>query len=113
MRRDRTITHRWPLGSEQADQALGPRDDLLRETPGTTADGRTEFRQAHGPLHEYLRTVEVEGDTRTHDTVVDRYGYRRGSSGGYAKGGTSFELSRLLVGEVSIGSSPAQRSSRR
>nr|WP_205524150.1 outer membrane beta-barrel protein [Rhodopseudomonas sp. WA056] len=47
--------------------------------------------------------VEVEGDTRVHDLPVDRYKYLRGSEGGYAKGGTSFELTRLLTGEVSIG----------
>jgi len=33
----------------------------------------------------------------------DRSFYQRDSSGGYAKGGTSFEFSRLLTGEVSIG----------
>ncbi|WP_022721421.1 outer membrane beta-barrel protein, partial [Rhodopseudomonas sp. B29] len=47
--------------------------------------------------------VEVEGDTRVHDAVTDRNGYRRDSNGGYAKAGTSFELTRLLTGEASIG----------
>ncbi len=47
--------------------------------------------------------VEIEGDTRVHDVPVDRYLYLRGSNGGYAKGGTSFELTRLLTGEISIG----------
>ncbi|KIZ35813.1 MULTISPECIES: outer membrane beta-barrel protein [Rhodopseudomonas] len=47
--------------------------------------------------------VEVEGDTRVHDTAVDRGGYQRDSSGGYAMAGTSFELTRLLTGEASIG----------
>jgi len=47
--------------------------------------------------------LEVEGDTRVHDTAVDRSGYRRDSSGGYASAGTSFELTRLLTGEASIG----------
>ncbi|ABD09221.1 conserved hypothetical protein [Rhodopseudomonas palustris HaA2] len=47
--------------------------------------------------------VEGQADTRTHDTVTDRYGYRRDSNGGYVKGGTSFELTRLLTGEASIG----------
>lgn len=46
---------------------------------------------------------EVEGDTRIHETSVDRYGYQRDSTGGYAKAGTTFELTRLLTGEVSIG----------
>ena len=47
--------------------------------------------------------VEVEGDTRVHDLQFDRNGYQRDSSGGYAKGGTSFEFSRLLSGEIAAG----------
>jgi hypothetical protein len=47
--------------------------------------------------------VEVEGDSRVHDLPVDRNGYERDSSGGYVKAGSSFELSRLLTGEISIG----------
>jgi hypothetical protein len=47
--------------------------------------------------------VEIEGDTRVHDQPFDRNGFLRDSNGGYAKGGTSFEFSRLLIGEVAIG----------
>jgi hypothetical protein len=47
--------------------------------------------------------VEVEGDTRVHDLQFDRSGYERDSSGGYAKVGTSFEFTRILTGELSIG----------
>jgi hypothetical protein len=47
--------------------------------------------------------AEIEGDTRQHDLALDRSGYARDSSGGYAKAGTSFELTRLLTGEASIG----------
>jgi hypothetical protein len=46
---------------------------------------------------------EIEGDSRVHDIAFDRGGFQRDSSGGYAKAGTSFEFSRLLTGEVSIG----------
>jgi hypothetical protein len=46
---------------------------------------------------------EIEGDSRVHDVPFDRSGFRRDSSGGYAKAGTSFEFSRLLIGEVSVG----------
>jgi hypothetical protein len=46
---------------------------------------------------------EIEGDSRVHDLAFDRSGFQRDSSGGYAKAGTSFEFSRLLIGEVSIG----------
>jgi hypothetical protein len=47
--------------------------------------------------------AEIEGDSRVHDLQFDRSGFQRDSSGGYAKAGTSFEFSRLLTGEVSIG----------
>ncbi len=46
---------------------------------------------------------EIQGDSRVHDTALDRSGYARDSNGGYAKAGTSFELTRLLTGELSIG----------
>jgi hypothetical protein len=46
---------------------------------------------------------EIEGDSRVHDLQFDRSGFRRDSSGGYAKAGTSFEFSRLLIGEISVG----------
>jgi hypothetical protein len=47
--------------------------------------------------------VEVEGDSRVHDLPLDRDGYARDSTGGYAKAGTSFELTRLITGEISLG----------
>jgi hypothetical protein len=47
--------------------------------------------------------AEIEGDSRVHDLRLDRSFYQRDSDGGYAKAGTSFELTRLLTGEVSIG----------
>jgi hypothetical protein len=47
--------------------------------------------------------VEVEGDSRVHDLFLDRNGYARNSTGGYAKAGTSFEFTRLLIGEISVG----------
>ena len=47
--------------------------------------------------------AEIEGDTRVHDLALDRNGYARDSNGGYVKAGTSFEFSRLLTGEISVG----------
>ncbi|HEV3501411.1 MAG TPA: outer membrane beta-barrel protein [Bradyrhizobium sp.] len=46
---------------------------------------------------------EIEGDSRVHDVTFDRNGFKRDSHGGYAKAGTSFEFSRLLTGEISVG----------
>lgn len=50
-------------------------------------------------------TPFVEGrlDTRKHDNAVDSSGYRRDSKGLTGKVGTTFELSRLLTGEISLG----------
>jgi hypothetical protein len=47
--------------------------------------------------------AEIEGDSRVHDVKLDRSGYARDSSGGYVKAGSSFEFSRLLTGEISVG----------
>jgi hypothetical protein len=47
--------------------------------------------------------VEAEGDSRVHDLYLDRSGYARDSTGGYVKAGTSFEFTRILFGEISIG----------
>jgi hypothetical protein len=47
--------------------------------------------------------VEIEGDTRVHDQAADRNGYLRDSSGGYGRIGSSFEFTRILIGEISIG----------
>ena len=47
--------------------------------------------------------VEAQADNRVHDLRLDRNGYARDSTGGYVKGGTSFEFSRLLTGEIAVG----------
>jgi hypothetical protein len=47
--------------------------------------------------------VEAEADSRFHDQLIDNFGFARNSTGGYAKGGTSFEFSRLLTGEIAVG----------
>ncbi len=47
--------------------------------------------------------AEIQGDSRVHDQRLDRAGYQRDSAGGTAKAGSSFEFTRLLTGELSIG----------
>ena len=47
--------------------------------------------------------VEVDVDTRVHDLDTDSYGYQRNSHGVSGSVGTTFEMSRLLTGEASIG----------
>jgi hypothetical protein len=46
---------------------------------------------------------EVDVNQRVHDLNVDRSGFQRDSHGVVGKLGTTFEMSRLLIGDVSIG----------
>jgi hypothetical protein len=46
---------------------------------------------------------EVGWDNRVHDLLFDRSGLMRDSNGIVAKAGTSFEISRILVGEIGLG----------
>ena len=46
---------------------------------------------------------EVDVDTRVHDLNVDRSGFQRDSDGLTGKVGSTFELSRLVIAEASIG----------
>jgi hypothetical protein len=47
--------------------------------------------------------AEFEANSRVHDQLADRNGYRRNSDGGSVRAGTSFEFSRLLTGDISVG----------
>jgi hypothetical protein len=84
-------------------------DSQLTDGESTTNDDRN-FNQYGGvgrvsyDLLPGLRPfAEIEGDSRVHDTRLDRNGFQRDSNGGYAKAGTTFEFTRLLTGEASIG----------
>jgi hypothetical protein len=84
-------------------------DSKLTDGTSTTNDDRN-FNQFGGVgrvSYDLLPGVkpfaEAEGDSRVHDVKFDRSGFQRDSSGGYVKAGSSFEFSRLLTGEVSVG----------
>jgi hypothetical protein len=47
--------------------------------------------------------VQLEADTREHDVAVDRNGFQRDSRALTPRVGTTFELSRILTGEASVG----------
>ena len=80
-------------------------------TDGTTASNEDrQFNQYGGTLRgSYELTpgvkpfVEVGADTRVHDLQIDFFGYRRDSKGLTGMAGTTFELTRLLTGEVALG----------
>jgi hypothetical protein len=47
--------------------------------------------------------VEVGADTRVHDLETDFFGYQRNSKGIDGSVGTTFEMTRVLTGDISIG----------
>jgi hypothetical protein len=84
-------------------------DSRLTDGTSTSNDDRN-FNQFGGVgrvSYDLLPGVkpfaEAEGDSRVHDVRLDRSDFRRDSSGGYVKAGSSFEFSRLLTGELSLG----------
>ena len=81
---------------------------LLDGTTASNAD--RDFNQYGGTLRgSYEITpgikpfVEFGGDARVHDLTFDRSGLQRDSTMFTGKAGTSFELTRVLVGEISFG----------
>ncbi len=80
-------------------------------TDGTSASNKDRnYNQYSGALRGgYELTpgvtpfVEVGADTRVHDLNADISGYQRDSKGVTGKLGSTFELSRLLAGEVALG----------
>jgi hypothetical protein len=84
-------------------------DSKLTDGTSTSNDDRN-FNQFGGigrVSYDLLPGVkpfaEAEGGSRVHDVRLDRSGFARDSSGGYVKAGSSFEFSRLLTGELSLG----------
>jgi hypothetical protein len=84
-------------------------DSVLTDGTSTSNDDRN-FNQYGGVgrvsydlLPGLKPFAEFEGDSREHDLTLDRSGYARDSTGGYAKAGTSFEFTRLLTGEIAVG----------
>jgi hypothetical protein len=80
-------------------------------TNGSTASNADrQYNQFGGTLRgSYEMTpgvktfVEVGIDRRDHDTATDIYGYQRNSKGITGTVGSTFELSKLLTGEIGIG----------
>ena len=80
-------------------------------TDGTTASNKDRnYNQFTGTLRGSYEIkpgikpfVEVSADTRNHDEEPDVYGYQRNSNGVTGKVGTTFELTRVLTGEMALG----------
>jgi hypothetical protein len=80
-------------------------------TNGATASNSDRNFNQHGltarASYELTPGIKpfIEGalDRREHDSELDRSGYQRDSSGVTGRVGTTFELTRLLTGEISAG----------
>jgi hypothetical protein len=83
--------------SQLTDGSTASNQDRNYNQYGTTLRGGYELTPGVTPF------VEVGTDTRVHDLSTDTSGYQRNSKGYVANVGTTFELSRLLTGEVSVG----------
>ncbi|KMO37450.1 hypothetical protein VQ02_13475 [Methylobacterium variabile] len=83
--------------AELADGSFLRQDDRNANQFGLRLRTGYEIRPGFTPF------VDTLVDTRVHDFAVDQFGLRRDSDGITVKGGTSFEFSRLLIGEVSGG----------
>jgi hypothetical protein len=95
-------------GKAGADRRVFGNSSLIDGTSATNDD--RQYNQFSGTLrgsYELLPGVkpfvEVVIDTRVHDQEKDRYDLMRDSDGVVARAGTTFELSRKLTGELSVG----------
>jgi hypothetical protein len=92
-----TVDHTSYQWSKLGDGTTSSNDDRDFTQYGGIARASYDWRPGVKPF------VEVEADTRVHDQAIDRFGYRRDSDGGYVKGGSTFELTRLITGEAAVG----------
>jgi hypothetical protein len=83
--------------STLTDGSTASNDDRDYNQYGGTLRGGYELSPGVTPF------VEVGADTRVHDLNTDVFGFQRNSNGVTGKIGTSFVLSRLLTGEISLG----------
>lgn len=83
--------------SELTNGATVSNDDRNYNEYGVTLRGGYELSPGVTPF------LEARADTRKHDLDFDSSGYQRNSNGLTGKAGTTFELSRMLTGEISLG----------
>ncbi len=83
--------------SELTDGTTAGNDDRNFSDFGLELRGSYELTPGVKPF------VALETDSRVHDLATDSFGVRRDSIGLAPRIGTSFELTRLLTGDVSVG----------
>jgi hypothetical protein len=90
---DRTVYQE----SELTNGATASNDDRNYNQYGGVARVGYELRPGVMPF------VEVGADSRVHDLSVDSSGFHRDSTGWTAMVGSTFELSRMLTGDIAVG----------
>jgi hypothetical protein len=90
---DRTVYQQ----STFTDGTSASNDDRNFNRYGTLLRGSYELTPAIKPF------IEAGADRRVHDLEVDVFGYYRNSDGRSIKAGTTFELTRIITGEVALG----------
>jgi len=90
---DRTV---WQ-SSSLVDGTSASNDDRNFNQYGATLRAGYELRPGITPY------IEAGGDSRVHDLTADAYGYRRNSKAMTGRVGSTFELSRQLTGDISVG----------
>lgn len=83
--------------SKLTDGSTVSNDDRNYDQYGVNLRGGYELTPGVTPF------VEAGTDTRRHDLVTDSSGYQRNSKGVTGQLGSTFELSRLLTGEIAAG----------
>lgn len=83
--------------SKLTDGSTASNDDRNYDQYGVSLRGGYELTPGVTPF------VEAGTDTRRHDLVTDSSGYQRNSKGVTGQLGSTFELSRLLTGEIAAG----------
>ncbi len=92
-----TIDHTQYQNSKLTDGTSASNDDRNFDQYGGIARVTYDLTPGIKPFAEF------EADTRVHQLYFDNQGFARDSTGGYLKGGTTFEFSRLLTGDFAIG----------
>lgn len=83
--------------SKLTDGSSASNDDRNYNQYGVSLRGSYELTPGVTPF------VEARTDTRRHDLAADVNGFRRDSEGVTGTVGSTFELSRLLTGEIAVG----------
>jgi hypothetical protein len=84
------------------DATLSDGSTLALSTENYNAYGLTA-RAAYELTPGLIPFVEATGDMRHHDSLLDVYGYERNSTGISGRAGSTFEISRMLTGDLSAG----------